>query len=336
MKSLNLSKLIIFIVLTLAASAITTNVKASCVSSNGVITIGSDETAPVDNNDGEGDSDQCETIPDEYKIKFYKIGLCTSDTSYNDLSSCQYILNSSAGVEHTIKYPEESPMAIPEFSIDPGTYPYFTLVVSNKLGIKHTIQYSATVEGHSSSSGKYCWTDRAGPSTYNNDGIKTYITHGTSSAGGYKHLKCGSLSEYNAASPSFTYEIINMFNGDMEQESPPLEQKCYVQSGGNDTSTSYIRANGDRQRMGLMGTGIATVNLLQQDETYATTCENSAKILWTTQLTNPFNVTEDSAFSLLMKTTDGVTLDHSNSASGNPEVHKVGANAPQLYLQITN
>ena len=87
--------------------------------------------------------------------------------------------------------------------------------------------------------------------------------------------------------------------------------------------------------MGLMGNGQATVNLLQSNDTYATTCQNGAKILWTTLLTTPYVVTDDSTFALNIKTVEGVSIDF-DSGESSATVLKVGANPPQLNLVVTN
>ena len=87
-------------------------------------------------------TDQCSDTPDEYEITFYKLGLCTATTAANDLSSCQYIVDNAAGVTHAIIAGTSGAMAIPEFSIDNGTYTHMLVLVSNKLGIKHSFTAS--------------------------------------------------------------------------------------------------------------------------------------------------------------------------------------------------
>lgn len=89
------------------------------------------------------------------------------------------------------------------------------------------------------------------------------------------------------------------------------------------------------QVWGLMGNGTATVNLLQSDDTFATTCQNGAKILWTTLLTSPYVVTDNSTFALNIKTVEGVSIDFDGGGSS-ATVLKVGANPPQLNLVVTN
>ena len=70
---------------------------------------------------------------------------------------------------HVIEKGTSGAMAIPEFSIDPGTYPYMVVVISNKLGIKHSFTATNSLTGVSSSAGTTCWTSVAGPSAYTNE-----------------------------------------------------------------------------------------------------------------------------------------------------------------------
>ena len=326
MKTLNLNKLTILLGLFLVSVLFTTSTYAECATTGTKITIDtSDAAEPVNNQDGEGLGDSCEQTPDSYKMTFYKIGLCTADTSFNDLSSCQYIVNDAAGVTHDVEYPSVGEMAIPKFAIDIGTYPYLVVVMTNKLGIKHSFEATNNVIGRSAT-GKFCWTDGvSNPGTYNNASVMTYSGHSVNSvAGGAKTLECGT----SAGTADFNYEIINVFNR-------ANNNWCYTDGDDATSGTSNFASNGDRTPMGLMGNGTATVSLLQSDDTYATTCQNGAKILWTTLLTTPYVVTDESTFSLNIKTVEGVSIDFDGGGSS-ATVLKVGANPPQLNLVVTN
>ena len=326
MKTLNLNKLIILVVLFLVSAFFTTGANAECATTGTKINIDvSGGGEPVDNGEGDSTVDSCEQTPNSYKMTFYKIGLCTADTSFNDLSSCQYIVNDAAGVTHDVEYPSVGEMAIPKFAIDNGTYPYLVVVMTNKLGIKHQFEGTNNVVGRSGT-GKFCWTDGlSNPATYNNAAAMTYSGHGvTSVAGGTKTLQCGT----SAGSADFNYEIINIFNR-------ANNNWCYTNGDDATSGTSNFAANGDRTAMGLMGNGQATVNLLQSNDTYATTCQNGAKILWTTLLTTPYVVSDDSTFALNIKTVEGVSIDF-DSGESSATVLKVGANPPQLNLVVTN
>jgi hypothetical protein len=263
-------------------------------------------------------------------MTFYKIALCTADTSFNDLSSCQYIVNDAAGITHDVEYPSVGEMAIPKFAIDNGTYPYLVVVMTNKLGIKHSFEATNNVIGRSGT-GKFCWTDGvSNPGTYNNAAVMTYSGHSVNSvAGGTKTLECGT----SAGTADFNYEIINVFNR-------ANNNWCYTDGDDATSGTSNFAkldgiGYGDRTGMGLMGNGTATVSLLQSDDTFATTCQNGAKILWTTLLTSPYVITDNSTFALNIKTVEGVSIDFDGGGSS-ATVLKVGANPPQLNLVVTN
>ena len=325
MKTLNVNKLTILLGLFLVSAFFTTGANAECATTGTKITIDTtDGGEPVDNQEGDGLGDSCEQTPDSYKMTFYKIGLCTADTSLNDLSSCQYIVNDAAGVTHDVAYPSVGEMAIPKFAIDIGTYPYLVVVMTNKLGIKHSFEGTSNIVGRSGT-GTFCWTDLATPGTYNNSPAMAYAGHSvTSVAQGVSSIQCGT----SAGTAIFNYEIINIFNR-------AHNNQCYTEGASATSGTSNFEPNGDRVPMGLRGNGQATVSLLQSNDTYATTCQNGAKILWTTQLTTPYVVTNNSTFALNIKTVEGVSIDFDGGESS-ATVLKVGANPPQLNLVVTN
>ena len=154
MKTLNLNKLTILISLFLISVVFSTGANATCKkdADGKLITVsGNSATQVIDVVTGTGERpyDQCSDTPDEYEITFYKLGICTATTIGNDLSSCQFILSNDAGVTHIIKKDTSGAMAIPKFAIDPGTYPYMVVMLSNKLGIKHSFESTNAVDGSS-------------------------------------------------------------------------------------------------------------------------------------------------------------------------------------------
>jgi len=248
------------------------------------------------------------------------LGLCTATTAANDLSSCQYIVDNAAGVTHVIKKGTSGAMAIPEFSIDNGTYTHMVVLISNKLGIKHSFTATNSLTGVSSSAGTTCWTSVAGPSAYTNEDFDS--PHGTTVDDEAQLIKCGAAS---ASAPVFSYEVINKLTG----------EEC---------SDSWV-ANGDYSSFGTVGNGTAEVSLLKTDNSFATACTDAARILWTTTLTTPYVVTADSTFQLNMKTTDSVSIDFDSSlvdeddedsGGANNNIMKMGADPVQLYLTVTN
>ena len=326
MKTLNLNKLTILISLFLISVVFSTGANATCKENadGKIITVdGSAQYQVIDvGAQGERAYDSCTQTPDEYKLTFYKLGLCTADTSFNDLSSCQFVINSAAGIDHTIIGTADTPMPIPEFVIDPGTYPYMVVLISAKLAVKHSFQTTNAVGGVSGSDGVYCWTSNTGYTGYTSEEGITVTGHGNSTAGGTQMLTCGNLAAKNAATPAFTNEVINKLNGD--------------------TCSATWVANGDRwavvdedDNVATVGNGTAVINLLTSTDGFATSCANVYKILWTTNLTTPYVVTEDSSFGLSVRTTDAISLDF-DGASDNKDIIKAGADPVQLFLTVTD
>ena len=322
MKTLNLNKLSLLIGLFLISIAFSSGAQANnCVKdANGVIESAdgaSDNQVKATNGEQTAFTDACTDTPDEYKLTFYKLGLCTADTSFNDLTSCKFVINSAAGIEHTIIGAADTPMAIPEFVIDPGTYPFMVVLISAKLAVKHSFQTSNAVDGVTGS-GVYCWTSNAGYTGYTSENGVTVTGHGNSTSGGTQMLECGA----EAGTAVFTHEVINKLNGD--------------------TCAATWVANGDRwqvvdddNNVETVGNGTAVVNLLTATDGFATSCANVYKILWTTDLTTPYVVTENSSFGLSVKTTHAISLDFDGDNT-NQDVIKAGADPVQLFLTVTD
>jgi hypothetical protein len=138
----------------------------------------------------------CEVTPDNYKIKMYKMGLCTEDpwrdpesgtgnTIGADLSSCVNVFDKAAGKEINIQPGGEVDLLDGESLVLPiGTYPYIYALLSNVIQIKHIQEYTAatgagdfdirgyhaTVNDGSAGVGKWCYT---GLDTNNNKFVFT-------------------------------------------------------------------------------------------------------------------------------------------------------------------
>ena len=321
MKTLNLNKLTILISLFLISVVFSTGANATCKedADGKIISVsGNSETQVIDvGAQGERAYDSCTQTPDAYKLTFYKLGLCTADTSFNDLSSCQFVINSAAGIEHTIIGTADTPFPIPEFVIDPGTYPYMVVLISAKLAVKHSFQATNAIDGVTGS-GVYCWTSNTGYTGYTSESGVTVTGHGNSTSGGTQMLECGSA----AGTAVFTHEVINKLNG----------ETC---------SATWV-ANGDRwpvvnedNEVVTVGNGTAVVNLLTSTDGFSTSCANVYKILWTTNLTTPQVVTENSSFGLSVRTTDAISIDFDGDNTNN-NIIKAGADPVQLFLTVTD
>jgi hypothetical protein len=324
MKTLNLNKLILLTGLFLISIAFSTGSFASCKYDAGILDVqsGSQQYQVWESTAGQY-VDACTDTPDEYEITFYKLGICTATTAANDLSSCQYVVNNTAGVTHVIEAGTSGAMAIPEFSIDPGTYTHMVVVISNKLGVKHSFTAANSLTGESSSAGTTCWTSVAGPSSYTNERIGIW-SGGFTTADGVQLIKCGAAAD---SAPIFSYELINKLT----------EDGC----------ADAWADNGDYSSFGttVVGNGTAEVSLLKSTDVFATACTDAAKILWTTTLTTPYVVTAESTFELKMRTTDAVSIDFDSGVvdvdadplvGSNNNIMKMGADPVQLYLTVTD
>ena len=321
MKTLNLNNIILLTILFLVAIMFSNSANALCVvDGNGAIaTVSDDSETPVKDDTGDDETaantatDNCTITPDVYRLKFYKFGLCTADPDLNDLSSCQLFFDQAAGVQIDIQKGVSATLPIPEFYIEPNTYQYLYVQLSTKLGMKWSGRTTNTVDGSSGdgNGGTYCWTSNAGlhASTY----VATNA-HGSSLADSTQTMDCGT----SEGTVVFSNEVLTRFS----------DANC----------SSNLAANGDKSVFEIEGTGstrgIPTVNLLTSADAFATTCGNAAKIAWTTDLSSPYKVTENSTFAMSVKATAANSLEFSSDNDNSLNI--IASGAPRIYLTVTN
>jgi len=326
MKTLNLNKIILLATLFLAAIAFSNSANALCVvNGDGAIVIASgDSETPVKDDTTTDEytaldaTTDCLITPDIYKLNIYKFGLCTADPDLNDLSSCQMFFKSAAGIELDIQAGVSATLPIPEFYIEPGTYPFLYVQLSSKLGMQWSGRFSNDVDGSSGdgNGGTYCWTSNAGSraSSYPDNGAAFTTAHGTSLAQNVKTMDCGTAE----GTVVTTYEALTKFS----------QTNC----------SSNLAANGDKSTFEIEGTGttrgIPTVNLLTSADAFATTCANAAKIAWTTALSTSYVVTEDSTFAMSVKATAANSLEFSDGDDN--DILLISSGAPRIYLTVTD
>ena len=321
MKTLNLNKIALLIALFFVAIAFSNSANALCVvDGNGaIVTVSGDSETPVKDDTGDDETaantatDNCTITPDVYRLNFYKFGLCTADPDLNDLSSCQFFFEQAAGVEVDIQKDVSATLPIPEFYIEPNTYQYLYVQLSTKLGMKWSGRTTNTVDGSSGdgNGGTYCWTSNAGlhASTY----VATNA-HGSSLADSTQTMDCGT----SEGTVVFSNEVLTRFT----------DANC----------SSNLAANGDKSTFAIEGTGstrgIPTVNLLTSADAFATTCGNAAKIAWTTDLSTPYKVTENSTFAMSVKATSANSLEFSSDDDNSLNI--IASGAPRIYLSVTD
>ena len=326
MKTLNLNKIILLATLFLAAIAFSNSASALCVvnGDGAIVTVSGNSTTPVKDDVGNVDvaantaTTDCLITPDIYKLNIYKFGLCTADPDLNDLSSCQMFFESAAGIELDIQAGVSATLPIPEFYIEPGTYPFLYVQLSSKLGMQWSGRFSNDVDGSSGdgNGGTYCWTSNAGSraSSYPDNGAAFTTAHGTSLAQNVKTMDCGTAEGTVVTS----YEALTKFS----------QTNC----------SSNLAANGDKSTFEIEGTGttrgIPTVSLLTAADAFATTCVNAAKIAWTTALSTSYVVTEDSTFAMSVKATAANSLEFSDGDDN--DILLISSGAPRIYLTVTD
>ena len=291
---------------------ITSSVQATCLrNASGAIIVDADNSTRMVSSTN-GSADQCSEIPDAYKIKFFKMGICTADPIDPDFSSCSFMLDNSNGVDHIIRMPNVGTLPTGDFDIPPGTYTHLVGLMSNRFGIKHTETFTEALRGLTSS-GTSCWSIADKVTAYTNEtidnGLDSHDTTATNSAPDTNVLECGSASD---ADPGFSYEVINVFSN-----------ACSSWDGYWNTGEGRTMSN-----------GTAEARLLKTDNTAATACTDATRMLWVVEFTNPLTVTKTSQFSLEFKLTDAVSVDLGTDGSTGYAV-KMGADPVTSILTVT-
>ena len=335
MKTLNLNKLTILLGLFLVSAFFTTGANAGCVvNADGEIVTSYGNANPVKDALARPDiaanalNNTCNITPAEYKLVFYKYGICKADPDLGDLSSCAMLFEFPAGIEHDIELGVAEILPIPEFAIEPGSYPYTYVLLSNKLGMKWSGTFDAVTEGWQGTDGtdgKNCWTAGRGPSAgsyQDSNGAAVVTVHGTTLTINAKTIQCNPTM----GTPAFNYEIMTRF---ITEDADDNDIHCDADLLANGDYIEFADIEGVGQ-----GRGTPTISLLTTADVYATTCQNSAKIAWTTDLITPLTVTEDSTFEMLMLATDSNELAFDTGA--NNDIIQTMSGAPKIMLQVTN
>ena len=142
----------------------------------------------LEKNDDPDNGGFCEVTPDNYKIKMFKMGLCTEDpfdSDYDDsasntigadLSSCTNIFDNASGKEINLQPGAEVNLLDDDIILPIGTFPYIYALLDNVIQIKHIQEYTAapgardfniwgyhpTVNDGSAGTGKWCYTGLTG------------------------------------------------------------------------------------------------------------------------------------------------------------------------------
>ena len=306
------------------------------------------------------DANGCTMEPLEYKVKMYKVLLCTDDPYVADgnaplLGSCiGEIMTNTAGKDVTIIPGEDTEVLEGELQLQIGRFSYIYAEVDNKLGIKHIIDFvkdeggEFTLSGYKDhaanyNSGSKCWTVKDKATTYNNvdedstdglDGGKTphngqQFTQPTPTEPQSLSLTCGAAVNTTAGNEQeygFAYEIIDS-----------IDVTCDASNDCDTTFNNFMNYETDDSIEGQS----ASV-LLQEDGTMANDRRDATRIGYIISFTDPVVINEQTTgFKMLFDTKSSVSVDVQLNDKGNGagaddilEAKKVGANPFGVKIQV--
>ena len=303
----------------------------------------------------------CDITPDNYKLKFFKLGFCSEDptrepvnsasnTVVADLSSWIDIFDNPDGKEVNIKPGEEVNLLEGEIVLPLGSYQYQYTIIDNIINIKHTQTYVAASgaadfdilgynptqndKGDANFKGKTCWTakDNSGVTMMHTQSFELAESGGTTTIRGFNlptdYTGSQPLAKFRCASAVGTGNAkIDWF-------------VSIVNSFGTkmcDVNTSCTRDE-SKFRNGMTRTRGFNTNfpnvaqayyLLKSDNTIATDPDDVTKLLWVQDnLDNIINITENTVgLRLNFKTNNalsmGIHQDCSASCSRSTELMAV-------------
>ena len=311
----------------------------------------------------------CEVTPDNYKIKMFKMGLCTENpyrtpdagagnTVGADLSSCVNVFDKVAGKEINIQPGGEVDLLDGETLILPiGTYPYIYALLSNVIKIKHIQEYAvapgagdfdirgyhATKNDGSAGVGKFCYTglDTNGKNFVFTTNQERQFTGFTTLRGFTLPTKftgkqttagflCGTESEANSGN-DWAISIVDNFGGRMATGNS---------SGLPTTRTASNFRNAAKQDRGFHDDFPSiqqSYYLYNSSDTPAISATAVEKILFIQNDTdNIVNITENTTgFKMNFKTNNAIEMAVYEEAGANDEVLQATAvNGNTIFVNI--
>lgn len=316
------------------ADSLSDDCSGECTQVNNVLTIataGGDDGGVTDGGSGNV-KDSCNEKPDNYRVTFYKAGLCrtnpydrTATSNPTDAPNCYNFFVDTDGRAIVLAYDAASDTITQTGSLitgalnfELGTYAYAYVIVDNRLEVSHTQTFSEAMKGYhangsSFSSGVSCWTN----------GVVTTYTNATNAQRGYNAatvksfgedsentaslaMTCGATAD---AAPVYNVEIIENM-----AEEPGTENGTFSANSG-----AYQAIPGSPDE----GVG----KLLQTDDlTTATSHSNAARIFYPIQFATPLVVSPDSTtFEMSFGVSGSVSLDFTTDGANNLIHLKAGA-----------
>ena len=305
---------------------------------NGADEIVLTSNSPTDATNGTSKKDNCNEKPDKYKVRFYKVGLCTASPlatsgTTNPTSTEQGCYNffdkssettDSGGTAIILSNSADGTVTADISLLDGvtdlanGSYDYGYAILSNMLELQHIETFSGNVKGNADTSGKVCWTiDKTTSFTNNTSNIRgnaNVVDPGGNIAN--RTMKCGTAADSDLA---FAKEIIDDFADDPENE---------AFSAGGSTYESFS----DNNSTDLGGTVAA--KLLQSDNlTIATSANDAFRIFYGINFSSPIVIDDSTTkFEMSFNVSGAVSVDFSSDGSNNLTVEKTGADPFQIKV----
>ncbi|MDG2172036.1 MAG: hypothetical protein P8L38_04685 [Gammaproteobacteria bacterium] len=306
-----------------------------CTQTSNVITIATtgNDAGGVTDADSGNLKNYCNEKPDEYRITFYKAGLCKTDILDANATSnptaapnCYNFFVDSDGKAISLQHDTDSGAITQSESLisgalnfQLGTYNYAYVIVDNHLEIKHEQTFSKAMKGYhvngaSFSSGVTCWTN----------GVVTTYTNATDAQRGYTATQVKSYGEDSSATDS-----IAMTCGDTVDATPVFNTEIIENMADDpgDENANFEAIFGSTYQSIPGSSDKGAGKLLQDDDlTTATNHLNAARIFYPIQLSNPIIVSPDTTtFEMSFGISGSVSIDFTTDGSDNLINLKAGA-----------
>ena len=305
-----------------------------CTQTNNVISIattGNDDGGVTDADSGNV-KDSCNELPDEYRITFYKAGICKADifdptatSNPTAAPNCYNFFVDPAGRAITLNHDnatglitQSATLITGDLNFELGTYAYAYVITDNHLEIRHTQEFSENMKGYHSggssfSSGPKCWTNGI-VTTYTN-ATNAQRDHNAATVRSYGEdssntsslaMTCGS----GTPAPVFNTEIIENMH-----ENPGTENSNFLAR----TGSTYQAIPGS--------TDTAAGKLLRDDDIRtATTILNAARIFYPIKFATPLVVGPDTTtFEMSFGVSGSVSVDFTTDGANKLINLKAGA-----------
>ena len=102
----------------------------------------------------------CTVTPDYVKLEVYQFALCTEMPSNDDITKCDFILNSSAETTLTLGTNSKGVLSgASQAALQGSEYTHAFMVIGSKIFLKDSFQFSSDRKSSDGGEGTICWTN---------------------------------------------------------------------------------------------------------------------------------------------------------------------------------